>query len=48
MSGLVTLEWHFARTNGKITPPSRRTSLSHRGTPPVWNEFEVTEVAAAP
>lgn len=33
---------------GKIVPPSRRVRLSHLGTPPLWNEFEIPTIGAAP
>lgn len=33
--------------HGKILPPSRRMTLSHLGTPPVWSDFEVTEAATS-
>ena len=34
--------------HGRITAPSRRMSLSHLGTPPIWNDFEAEEAVVAP
>jgi len=47
------LIWHGRKclqynNHGKITPPYRRVRLSHSGTPPIWNEFEIGKAAAAP
>jgi len=35
-------------SHDRITAPSRRMSLSHLGTPPIWNDFEAEEAVVAP